>query len=85
MVLFLYIQNYYFILGDLAPFEHLTISGYDHIIDVVNDEGVSIKDIAGSKGHDELVQFLESIRSLEVCYIGNYFALQTQFYIFSLK
>lgn len=45
--------------------KHLLIEGYDHIIDIHDDD--SIVNIAYGRGHSELGKFLESIPSFEVC------------------
>lgn len=49
--------------------KHLVIEGYDHVIDVHDDE--TIVAIAYSRGHEELGAFLESIPTFEVCSIDS--------------
>lgn len=44
---------------------HLVDEGYDHIIDIHEDE--SIAEIARSRDHIELGAFLEGIPEFEVC------------------
>ncbi|XP_037953915.1 uncharacterized protein LOC119684056 isoform X3 [Teleopsis dalmanni] len=53
------------VIGDVRPFEHLGIMGYDHIIDIVDDSGKMITDIVTEKGHEELEAFLRNLRSME--------------------
>ncbi|XP_055838558.1 E3 ubiquitin-protein ligase MIB2 [Episyrphus balteatus] len=53
------------VVGDTKPFEHMAVAGYDHILDVIDDEGTSISDVAESRGHDKLVEFLTELRDLE--------------------
>lgn len=48
--------------------KHLVIEGYDHIVDIHEDE--SIAEIARSRGHTELGDFLEGIPDFEVCELG---------------
>ncbi|XP_073812016.1 uncharacterized protein isoform X9 [Musca autumnalis] len=52
------------IVGDVKPFEYFAIAGYDHIIDVL-DEDKTIIEVAESKGHTELVSYLRAIRPME--------------------
>lgn len=44
--------------------KHLVNEGYDHIVDIDEDE--SITDIARSRGHVEIAAFLENIPEFEV-------------------
>lgn len=65
-------------LGDIKPFEHFAINGYDHIIDVLDDDETPIIDVVASRGQNELAQYLRSIRPLEVSWFNwksdfNYF------------
>ncbi|XP_046810111.1 uncharacterized protein LOC124420645 [Lucilia cuprina] len=53
------------IVGDIKPFEHLAISGYDHIIDVVDDNETPIIDVVEARGLSELGEYLRTIRPLE--------------------
>lgn len=53
--------------GELQAIKHLAIEGYDHIIDVHDDE--SIVTIAYARGYDELGKYLESIPDFEVCFV----------------
>ncbi|XP_058981720.1 biorientation of chromosomes in cell division protein 1-like 1 isoform X1 [Musca domestica] len=52
------------IVGDVKPFEYFAIAGYDHIIDVMEDDR-SIIEVAESKGHTELATYLRTIRPME--------------------
>lgn len=45
--------------------KNLVNEGYDHIIDIHEDE--SIAEIAKSRGHADLGNFLENIPEFEVC------------------
>ncbi|XP_036331384.1 uncharacterized protein LOC118743025 [Rhagoletis pomonella] len=53
------------VIGDVKPFETLAVEGYDHIVDVTDDNEVSIVDIAAERGHEELADFLRNLRTLE--------------------
>ncbi|XP_058975956.1 uncharacterized protein LOC101893623 isoform X7 [Musca domestica] len=52
------------IVGDVKPFEYFAIAGYDHIIDLMEDDK-SIIEVAESKGHTELATYLRTIRPME--------------------
>ncbi|XP_067632666.1 E3 ubiquitin-protein ligase MIB1-like isoform X4 [Eurosta solidaginis] len=52
-------------IGDVKPFEILSANGYDHIVDITDDNGMSIVDIAKERGHEELANFLQNLRTLE--------------------
>lgn len=54
------------IAGDVKPFEILAVEGYDHIVDITDDNELSILDIAVERGHEELANFLRNLRTLEV-------------------
>lgn len=56
-------------LGELNAVKHLVVEGYDHVIDVHDDE--TIVTIAYSRGHEELGSFLEGIPTFEVCSIDS--------------
>ncbi|XP_031620870.1 uncharacterized protein LOC116339242 isoform X2 [Contarinia nasturtii] len=49
--------------GSLDAIKHLLVEGYDHIIDVHDDE--SIVTIAYARGHEELGKYLEAIPTFE--------------------
>lgn len=51
-------------IGELAAIKHLVIEGYDHIVDVHDDD--TIVNVAHSRGHDELGKYLESIPNFEM-------------------
>ncbi|XP_059225190.1 uncharacterized protein LOC106087756 isoform X6 [Stomoxys calcitrans] len=53
------------VVGDVKPFEYFAISGYDHIIDVMDDNDTPIIDVAESKGHSELATYLRGVRPME--------------------
>ncbi|XP_011178051.1 uncharacterized protein LOC105209401 isoform X6 [Zeugodacus cucurbitae] len=53
------------VIGDVKPFEILAVEGYDHIVDITDDNELSIVDIAAERGHDELANFLRNLRTLE--------------------
>lgn len=61
-------QSFAFFLhsGELDTIKHLVIEGYDHIIDIHDDEG-TIMSITLARGHTELAKYLESIPEFEVC------------------
>lgn len=49
----------------MAPFEQLALQGYDHILDIEDESGKSILDVATERQNDALVDFLNSLRTLE--------------------
>ncbi|XP_012154836.1 E3 ubiquitin-protein ligase MIB1 isoform X3 [Ceratitis capitata] len=53
------------VIGDVKPFEKLAVEGYDHIVDITDDNDMSIVNIALERGHEELASFLRNLRGLE--------------------
>ncbi|XP_064543759.1 poly [ADP-ribose] polymerase tankyrase-2 isoform X1 [Drosophila montana] len=53
------------VLGDVEPFDQLALQGYDHILDVEDENGKSIMDVAAERRNEALVAFLNSLRVLE--------------------
>ncbi|KAH8407430.1 hypothetical protein KR222_000860, partial [Zaprionus bogoriensis] len=53
------------VLGDVSPFEQLALQGYDHILDIEDESGKSILDVASERQSDALVSFLNNLRALE--------------------
>lgn len=62
---FLFQLTLFHFLGDVAPFEQLALQGYDHILDIEDESGKSILDVATERQNEALVSFLNSLRSLE--------------------
>jgi hypothetical protein len=46
----------------------LLLEGYDHILDVVDEDGVPITDVISQRGDNEMGNVLESIPTFEVRY-----------------
>ena len=44
----------------------MLLDGYDHLIDVTDNDGFEIEQVAKSRGHHELARFLHGIREFEV-------------------
>lgn len=44
----------------------MLLDGYDHIIDVNDNDGVSIAQVAKARDHHELADFLDQLRDFEV-------------------
>lgn len=44
----------------------MLLDGYDHLIDVTDNDGFEIEQVAKSRGHHELAKFLNGIRDFEV-------------------
>lgn len=44
----------------------MLLDGYDHIIDVTDNDGFEIEQVAKSRGHHELAKLLGGIRDFEV-------------------
>ncbi|XP_058815670.1 uncharacterized protein LOC131679117 isoform X5 [Topomyia yanbarensis] len=51
--------------GDLDTLTNMLLDGYDHIADVVGSDGTTILQVASSRGHRDVVRFLEGIREFE--------------------
>ncbi|XP_021701234.1 uncharacterized protein LOC5567456 isoform X6 [Aedes aegypti] len=51
--------------GDLEALTAMLLDGYDHIVDVAGTDGTTIVQVASTRGHREVVRFLESIRLFE--------------------
>lgn len=54
--------------GDLDALTGMLLDGYDHLVDVAGTDGTTIVQVASTRGHREVVRFLESIRQFEVKY-----------------
>lgn len=52
--------------GDLDTLSNMLMDGYDHIVDIVGSDGTTILQVASSRGHWDLVRFLEGAREFEV-------------------
>lgn len=52
--------------GDLESFQNLLHDGYDHVLDIADQDNNSVMDVARSRGHKELLEFLERLQELEV-------------------
>lgn len=44
----------------------MLLEGYDHIVDVCDDDGFGIAQVAQSRGHHELARFLDDLADFEV-------------------
>lgn len=53
-------------LGDYETFVSMVLDGYDHIIDINDNDGASIQAVARARGHQELYTFLGEVRDFEV-------------------
>jgi hypothetical protein len=53
-------------LGDYESFVAMLLDGYDHIIDVCDNDGFPITQVAQSRGHHELARFLDDLTDFEV-------------------
>ncbi|XP_017054381.1 uncharacterized protein LOC108096937 isoform X3 [Drosophila ficusphila] len=53
------------VIGDVEPFEQLALQGYDHILDVEDENGQSIVDVVQSRQNEALSEFLSNLRGLE--------------------
>uniref|UniRef100_A0A182LZY3 Arginine kinase n=1 Tax=Anopheles culicifacies TaxID=139723 RepID=A0A182LZY3_9DIPT len=51
--------------GDLDALNGMLLEGYDHIMDVVAPDGTTIEQVASARGHQDIVRFLEGIRTFE--------------------
>ncbi|XP_065719834.2 serine/threonine-protein phosphatase 6 regulatory ankyrin repeat subunit A isoform X5 [Drosophila suzukii] len=53
------------VIGNVEPFEQLALQGYDHILDIEDENGQSIIDVVQSRQHEALGEFLTNLRALE--------------------
>ncbi|KAH8369903.1 hypothetical protein KR093_001416, partial [Drosophila rubida] len=53
------------VVGDVDNFEQLALQGYDHILDIEDENGKTILDVAGERQNEALVNFLNNLRALE--------------------
>ena len=44
----------------------MVLDGYDHIVDVTDNDGASIAQVAKARNHHELANYLDQIRDFEV-------------------
>jgi hypothetical protein len=44
----------------------MLLDGYDHIVDINDNDGVPIAQVAKARGHHELAAFLDQLRDFEV-------------------
>ncbi|XP_065081316.1 uncharacterized protein LOC135703882 [Ochlerotatus camptorhynchus] len=51
--------------GDLETLSNMLLDGYDHVVDVTGTDGTTIVQVASTRGHMEVVRFLEGIRQFE--------------------
>lgn len=58
--------NQFYKKGDLEALNNMLLEGYDHIMDVAAPDGTTIEQVASSRGHQDIVRFLEGIRNFEV-------------------
>lgn len=50
----------------------MLLDGYDHIIDVCDNDGFAIAQVAKSRGHHELAKFLNDLTEFEVNKVINF-------------
>ncbi|XP_052562965.1 uncharacterized protein LOC120418960 isoform X2 [Culex pipiens pallens] len=51
--------------GDLDALTGMLLDGYDHIVDVAGTDGTTILQVASSRGHRDVAEFLEGAREFE--------------------
>ncbi|XP_070506432.1 uncharacterized protein [Chironomus tepperi] len=51
--------------GDYETFVAMVLDGYDHIVDVTDNDGASIAQVAKARNHHELATYLDQIRDFE--------------------
>lgn len=44
----------------------MILDGYDHVIDINDNDGAGIAQVARARGHQELATFLDQVRDFEV-------------------
>lgn len=58
--------------GEMASITALLVEGYDHILDIEDENGVSILDVVQERDQPDMLALLNSIRTFEVNIISNY-------------
>nr|XP_016930663.1 uncharacterized protein LOC108010299 isoform X1 [Drosophila suzukii] len=53
------------VIGNVEPFEQLALQGYDHILDIEDENGQSIIDVVQTRQNEALGEFLTNLRALE--------------------
>lgn len=51
--------------GEVSHFEHFQLNGYDHILDVMDEENNNLIEYTRLRNHEELTAFLSKLRSFE--------------------
>lgn len=54
--------------GNTEKLAELLMEGYDHILDVVDENGATITDVITERGDTEVIKMLASIPPFEVCW-----------------
>lgn len=52
--------------GDLESIRKMILDGYDHVLELTDVDGTTIEQVARSRGHNDLVEYLQTIREFEV-------------------
>lgn len=52
--------------GNTEKIAELLMEGYDHILDVIDDDGATITDVISERGDDKMIKMLASIPAFEV-------------------
>lgn len=71
--------------GDMEAFHNLFMDGYDHVTNIADPDNNTVMAVCKSRGHDELLQFLEGLHDLEVSGIKLQSLLKKIFKIIPLK
>lgn len=53
----------------------LLLEGYDHILDVLDEEGLPISEVISQRGLTDMSNLLDSIPAFEVCDLSNIFII----------
>lgn len=54
------------VLGEVASITALLVEGYDHILDIVDENEVSIIDVVQERDQPDMLALLNSVRTFEV-------------------
>lgn len=66
--------------GNTEKIMQLLMEGYDHILDIVDEDGVPITDVVGQRGDTEMGNLLASIPAFEVLSLLLYYFVSHTLY-----
>lgn len=70
--------------GDVDKLVELLLDGYDHLIDIVDEDNMSIIEAVSNANQPEAVAFLQSVLAFEVSFFSVFYVLTTNIILASL-